>query len=165
MKGIAMTTDSAQRLRHRQAAWRGFDRITAIKTRPDSGERWWQFHYRSRCGTGCCYAGHVALAAGGKWLVHIRDHRMLIDDTPVTEADLPAVPYSLWQYMLATDDDPVHLVREVRGKRVIHVSHRAAHLIGLDPEAEHHDEGGLFESDNTRGDLERLIAQQVGPRP
>ncbi|TXK41487.1 hypothetical protein [Nonomuraea sp. C10] len=160
-----MTTDFVPQLRHRQAAWQGFDRITEVQASPDPDVRWWQTDYRSRCGTGCCYAGQVALAAGGQWLVHIRDRQMSIDGTPVTKAGSWSVPYSIWQYMLATDNDPAHLVRHVRGKRVIHVSHRAAHLIGIDPDAEHHDDGGLFESDNTREDLEKLITKQVGPRP
>lgn len=131
-----MTTDSLQHLRHREAAWLGLDRIIDIETSPNPDVRWWQSEYRSKCGTGCCFAGQIALAAGGRWLVHIRDRRMLIDGTPVTMDDYRSVPYSVWQYLLATDDDPQHLVRKVRGKRVIHVSHRAAHLIGLDPEAD-----------------------------
>lgn len=160
-----MTIDTAQHLRHRQAAWCGLDRIIGITAIASPSVCWWQSEYRSRCRTGCCYAGHVALAAGGLWLVDIRDRQLLIDGTRVTEDDCRSVPYSIWQYMLAIADDPRHLVREVRGKPVIHVSHRAAHLIGLDPEAEHHDDGGLFAPDNSCLDLEGLITQQVGPRP
>ncbi|MEU8249106.1 hypothetical protein [Nonomuraea sp. NPDC048916] len=122
--------------------------------------------YRSPWGTGCCYAGHLALAAGSQWLVDIQGDWMSIDGTPVTATDHESVPFSLWQYMLATVDDPQRRVFQVRGKPVIHVAHRAAHLIGLNPDGEHDsDDDGLFAPGNTREDLERLITEQVGPRP
>ncbi|MEU4576026.1 hypothetical protein [Nonomuraea sp. NPDC023979] len=160
-----MITDTAPQLRHVEMAWRGYDKIAVANSQPKPALRWYQEEYRSTCGTGCCYAGHLALAAGSHWLVKIHNNQMTIDGTPVTKTDRRCVEHSIHQYMLATEDDPLPLIRLVRGKRVIHVRHQAAHLIGLNPYADNHDDGGLFAPGNSREDLARLITEQIGPRP
>ncbi|MEV4083029.1 hypothetical protein AB0J43_22450 [Nonomuraea fuscirosea] len=159
MNVATVTPDQIER------AWRGFDLITAAdlvgyenSTVAEPG--WLQAEYRTRCGTGCCYAGHVAMDNGGLWLVQIGPGgEMLIDDTLVTDEDDEELRWSLWEYMLATPDDPEQDVEAVRGKKVIHVSARARRLLGRNGV------NSLFSSGNTLPRLERLITEHFGPRP
>ncbi|WP_188194858.1 hypothetical protein [Nonomuraea sp. SYSU D8015] len=148
-----MTTIYAER------AWRAFDRIT-LADEIGTDPYWDQAVFRSDCGTGCCYAGHLALDNGGAWLVNIRDNGdMFIDGTLVSDDD-PGLEFAIWEYMLAEPDDPEDAIEETHGKQVVHVSYRAERLIGLANVS--HD---LFYSNNTRADLERLITRYIGPRP
>uniref|UniRef100_UPI003F494C6A hypothetical protein n=1 Tax=Nonomuraea sp. CA-252377 TaxID=3240003 RepID=UPI003F494C6A len=149
-------------LRGAALAWHGYDLVTA----PDCAT-WDQTTWRSheRCGTVCCYGSHVALAAGGRWLVRIDAERQeWIDAHPVTEADTAQLNGSVEQYLIAETGDPSHLLETVRGKKVIHVRFRAVRLIGLDPE-EPHEFGGIFDPRLTATALADLLERRVGPRP
>ncbi|SEU46810.1 hypothetical protein [Nonomuraea wenchangensis] len=151
---------------HAQRAWRGFDRITAAdeigyESSTVAAPGWLQSEFRTRCGTGCCYAGHVALDNGGVWVVEITPNgEMVIDGTPVTKHDDQELPWALWEYMLAEPDDPESAIETVRGKRVVHVSTRAERLLGLPLGLAH----CFFASGNGRFTLERLITDRFGPR-
>ncbi|MGR6924587.1 hypothetical protein ACU635_60940 [[Actinomadura] parvosata] len=143
-------------------AWHAFDLITA----PDC-TTWDQTTWRSheRRGTAYCYGSHLALAAGGCWLVRIDTERQQwIDDQPVTATDSTHLNGSIEQYLIAEAGDPAHLLETARGKKVIHVRFRAAHLIGLDPE-EPHEYGGLFDPRLTTAALADLLERRIGPRP
>jgi hypothetical protein len=149
-------------LRGAALAWHGYDLVTA----PDCAT-WDQTTWRSheRCGTVCCYGSHLALAAGGRWLVRIDAERQeWIDAQPVTETDTAQLNGSVEQYLIAETGDPSHLLETVRGKKVIHVRFRAARLIGLDPE-EPHEFGGIFDPRLTATALADLLERRVGPRP
>lgn len=90
---------------------------------------------------------------------------MFIDGLPVTESEKAALDEFIWEYMIATNDDPADLIEHVRGKAVIHVRHRAAHVLGLPLDKDHTDDGGLFCASNRRTDLELLTSEQIGPLP
>lgn len=103
-----------------------------------------------RCESGECYAGLLALVAGGEWA-----------------SGHPDIPY-----MLAVPDDPAAdeiLIEEASrlayddslpiGTRLIHVKHRAIRVAGLtDVEA-----ALLFNGRNTVEDIRRLIDRMAAP--
>jgi hypothetical protein len=146
-----------------ERAWRGFDRITIADDTPDLiGIGWDQSYNRNRCGTSCCYAGHLALEFGARWVVDIDPDMAAytINGTPITVADWASVNCDPAEYVHAEPDDPQDAITHLRGMPVVHVAHRAANLLGLEGMGQ-----SLFEEDNTRADLERLITDQFGPRP
>ncbi|TYB71140.1 hypothetical protein FXF51_01520 [Nonomuraea sp. PA05] len=140
-------------------AWRAFDLITAADETRQPELAWDQHSYRTECGTGCCYAGHLAIDNGGVWLITITPDAMLIDGTPIDPTALDT-DHDPWQYLIAEPADPEHAIEETHGKRVIHVSARADRLLGLSS-AEHI----LYDGSNTRPKLEELITRRFGPRP
>jgi hypothetical protein len=155
-----------QRQLHLERAWRAFD-LAADEER--DGPAWEQGSYRTWCGTGCCYAGLLAVAENRPWLTeHAPDiDGPTIDGVPVTWTEYDHLRYGAvpHEYLIAAPDDPEKYIEEMRGKRIIHVRHAAAYLLGLDPDGYHALEDGLFAEDNDIDDLERLITEQIGPRP
>ncbi|MEU7855139.1 hypothetical protein [Nonomuraea sp. NPDC049141] len=154
-----MTTSTTPPDLYRERAWRAFDRITAADEAPDPALGWDQAAFRTECGTGCCYAGHLALDNDGTWLVTIRPEGMFIDGKPIDPNADEDTDYSVWEYLVAEDDDPESAIEEAFGKRVIHVGYRAERLLGL-LDVTHE----LFAGLNTRPFLEELINRRFGPR-
>ncbi|MEV0236817.1 hypothetical protein [Nonomuraea sp. NPDC050786] len=154
---------------YRDRAWSAFD-LAADEDR--EGLVWEQGTFRSRCGTGCCYAGLLAIAENRRWLIDLDGAgRMLIDGTSLRLEEHAHLRWAHFphEYMIAEPGDPEAFVEQVRGKRVIHVQYAAAALLGLDLDpasvSELTDDGGLFAGGNDLEDLERLITNRFGPRP
>ncbi|TMR90506.1 hypothetical protein [Nonomuraea basaltis] len=157
---VPFTTPDQQVL-YRERAWRAFDRITAADEAPSATAPCWrQAEFRTQCGTGCCYAGHVALGNGGQWLVDIRGDDMFIDGMAINPDVDEELSWAVWEYMLAEPDDPEDAIEEAYGKRVVHVSNRAERLLGS-PRRCHY---LFFNGSNSRARLERLITEHIGPR-
>lgn len=102
-----------------------------------------------RCKTGCCFAGHAALEAGGVWLTDVYGR---------------GVDWDHRAYMIAVPEDKlrhtelVRVAREdgvVEEVRAIHVSARAGRVLGLD----YHQRTRLFAGNNTPEMLKDLIGK------
>ncbi|MEV0150031.1 MULTISPECIES: hypothetical protein [unclassified Nonomuraea] len=148
-------------LRERDLAWHVYDLIT------DAGCTTWDqtvWRSTSQCGTVGCYATHVALAAGGRWLVDIDpDENLWIHGTPVTAEDKKDLLHGrITEYMIAVDGDPEHHIETVRQQKVIHVEYRAAHLLRLDELLSVYE---LFNWNNSAPMLAKLLEEEFGPRP